>query len=156
MLSLWTSFLPVKNRIARVAGVGKRSEKIFYEHYLHNSWRMLFFRGKTVKNAATGQPPSFLFPLLPLYRQNYHEPHNNKILHMPACSISFILALWLVTYPVMQKQFKYKRVSLFLKEKQGRLKLYKALHYQPSCSLAGASSGVNAMFDLSSSVTIVC
>lgn len=50
----------------------------------------------------------------------------------------------------MQKQIKYKRVSLFLKEKQGRLQLYKALYYQPSCFLTGACSGVNAitLFDL--------
>lgn len=67
---------------------------------------------------------------------------------MPACSIIFTLALWLVTRPVMQKQFKYKRVSLSLKEKQGRLKRYKALHYQPRCTLPGAGSGVNAVFDL--------
>lgn len=64
---------------------------------------------------------------------------------MPEHSIILTLALQLVAWPVMQKKFKYKRVSLFLKEKQGRLKLCKALHYQPSCTLAGACSGVNAM-----------
>lgn len=62
---------------------------------------------------------------------------------MAECSI--FLALWLVTWPVMQRQFKYKRVSLFLKEKQGRLKLYRTVHYQPGCTLAGACSGVNAI-----------
>lgn len=52
ILSLWTGFLPVENKITRIAGVGKRSEKNFYERYLHNSWSMLFLEEKECKECS--------------------------------------------------------------------------------------------------------
>ena len=65
--------------------------------------------------------------------------------------------------PVMQRKFKYTRVSLFPQGKRGRLKLYEALHYQPSCTHTGACADVNTVVrrllldsPRSTSVKVVC